>query len=180
MQATDLIALLISLAAFLVSVYNLAINLHRQWLMKQIDVRMECQRRFDSILEDMANAPEDHIHVKSLYLRYWELQLVQFNCWMEKLLRDDTYMYWMSRRFLEYHVNLSIGGIDYREGWAYAKKMLYDKNFIKFIDLVLEGRPSDAYDFGKKLTGRERRFRIDDYQHQFEETKKELTASRQM
>src|SRR4051794_721938 len=129
----ELIPVIVSVAALGVSVYTLAINLHRQWVMKQIDVRMECQRRFDLILEDMSNAKNNRGHVKSLYLRFWELQLVQFNCWKEDLLRPDTYMYWMSRRFIEHQVNVPIHGMDYRDGWQYAKRMLYDKNFIKFM-----------------------------------------------
>jgi hypothetical protein len=174
MQITDLISVTISFIALGIAIYSLVINLHRQWVMKQIDVRMECQRRFDSILDDMSNAPDDEVHINSLYLRFWELQLVQFNCWMEGLLRDDTYMYWMSRRYREREVKEPVHSVTYPDGWQHAKKMLYDKNFITFMDLVVSGKPSEAYRFGKKLTRKARKFQIDAFQEQFEETKKEF------
>ena len=88
---------------------------------KIIDVTINCQKRFDTIVwESVRLINEGKVEVEEYYERYWNLQLEQFQYWKLGFINDEIYKYWMSARFKEWNQNKSIGEISYQDGWHKA------------------------------------------------------------
>jgi len=130
---------------------NVWLTLGRNREVKSMDVAIECQNRFMDTVYDARSLVEDgKMGDHSYYLRFWNLQIDQYQYWALGYVKTDIYRYWMRCRFREWSHNKTLDRMDYRQGWEFAIEQLSPPlGFIEFMTKVFNGSIENALD-GKK------------------------------
>jgi hypothetical protein len=138
----------INLAAFIAACGTLVLNLNTQWTLKAADVRLSFQKRYEDIEYDFrakvnaaATPTEQRELARVYYQRFWGLQMDQFEAWLEGLVPDRTYRYWVTLRESSARTTNTVGGVPHEEGRRIAQDSLgsreFEQHFWAFIDKVL-------------------------------------------
>lgn len=93
---------------------------------KTVDVMLQCQKRYDKIVWDMKErVKKGERETDAFYDRFWNLQLEQFQYWVNGFINDKTFLYWLSCRHNEYNQPdvFGIGENSYRNSFdIFVKK----------------------------------------------------------
>lgn len=121
--------------------------------LKQIDVQMKCQERYEKLQFDVLPSVEDRIGKENAYYqRYWSLQFEQFQYYIGGFISDQIYLSWLRFRKMNAESNATVGNESYNDAWARIRESYLetDKRFVALIDSAHNGSiPSDA----KQLKG---------------------------
>ena len=139
----------IQIAALGVTCAIFVYNANVLWFLKQRDVTLTFQQRFDDLVGTISKEAEDGHDPTDCYFRFWTLQEEQFEAWMDGLIPDKTYRVWMLYRAYEAGHKLRPGKqlterMSYQDGWAAVKDHFREEGFVEFINTILKGGDAAA------------------------------------
>ena len=146
-------ALVISLAAFVLSLLSLTVTRKRQHEMKTIDLMRSFQDRYDKLVFEAADQVKNGEEAERFFYRYWNLQLEQYEYWKQGYIDDRVYAYWMAFRRAEYKEDEKLfkrhPAATYKQGWEKAKELLKLDlhpigDFQEFIEEVFDKNDKNA------------------------------------
>jgi hypothetical protein len=119
-----------------------------QYQMKNIDLLIYFQKRYDDVAYDMKGRVGKEYKPEDYYHRFWDLQFEQYQYWRLGLIRQDIYSSWMGVRLSDWKRDEDLGGMKYRQGWEEAQRYLsngstnnpkYYDDFVKFMNAIHDG-----------------------------------------
>jgi hypothetical protein len=130
-------------------------NLETQKFLKQIDALNACCLRYDQLMVLRLNLESDTLsktdseikkEVSGFYIRYWELQHLQFIFWERSNIEDEIMLSWMRWRHDEWVNNptISRSGITYQEGWKNSESRFNNMEFCTFMNNVFNRGAKEA------------------------------------
>src|SRR5260370_39444036 len=88
--------------AFVATCFTLLYSLKMQRILKSTDVRMAFQSRYESVVYEFKNMVGDDPELARVFFaRFCGLQLDQFHAWIDGLVSDYAYKYWMYIRVID-------------------------------------------------------------------------------
>ena len=125
-------------------------------LLKRSDIHMECNRRFDRIM-DMRDAIErtdaDTREVRAFYRRFWELQFDQYVFWINAWVTDEDMHCWVQWRHGDWVENPVLGreGYAFRQSWHDCRERYMEPGFAQFMDQVFSSGAKMAMQDARNL-----------------------------
>jgi hypothetical protein len=122
--------------------------------MKRADLLMELQERF-SVMAGDKEALDGSVRVfgerrrksaYAFYLRFWNLQLLEFGLWRYGMLPSDTFAHWIVRRLLSFRPGNPERYWDLAplDGWHLVREEFVGTDFRQFIEAaILIGKEVD-------------------------------------
>jgi hypothetical protein len=106
-----------------------------------MDVAIGCQHRYmDTVFDAKMLVKEGKVKGEDYYLKFWNLQIDQFQYWTLGYIETEIYRYWMQCRHRESERNETLGGISYDAGWKLAQEQLCPPPaFVEFMTKVFHG-----------------------------------------
>ena len=137
-------------------------TLENQRLLRRSDLQMECNRRFDRIMDmrDKLEAADGELReVKAFYKRFWELQSDQYQFWINGWVTDEDMFCWVQWRHGEWVENPVLGKDEYsfRQSWHDSRERYMEPGFAEFMDQVFsQGARVAMDDARRRLEARHR------------------------
>jgi hypothetical protein len=104
---------------------------------KAVDVILQCTKRYDDLVwVQKHQVYEKKLPATTYYIRFWNLQLEQFQFWLLGFLSDEIFKYWLTCRFKEWKEDKAEGEVGYKDGWGRAMEVLPRSAFITFMQRV--------------------------------------------
>jgi hypothetical protein len=98
---------------------------------------IEFNRRFDLVLQIKFDVRRSNVDY--FYNSFFSLQRDQFRFWVEGIIPDEVFKYWIASRQRQYDENERLEGIagsDYRSNWDKFKNQCEPDEFIYYFDLA--------------------------------------------
>jgi hypothetical protein len=143
-----LLTALAAIFAVILSIFTFRFSQRRLHEMKTIDLMRSFQDRYDRLVfeDSIDETPEGERH---FYLRYWNLQLEQYQYWKQYLIEDGIFEYWMALRREAYNETMHPFrrklSVPFAKGWEEAKQGLKlglhrGGDFQRFMDHIFTSR----------------------------------------
>ena len=123
-------------------------DFERARLLKEIDIRQYCQKRYDDLAYDAKVRVKSNEDAKGYYKRFWDLQFEQYQYCIDGVIEEAIFETWMASRRREFDENEPVGRMRYKKGWDYmaehfikndhGKKGAYTE-FVAFMNEVFAG-----------------------------------------
>lgn len=111
----------------------------RQRLLKELDLRQNCQNRYDDLAYETKARVKSTNDAKGYYKRFWDLQFEQYQYCKDGLINREIFATWMASRHDEYKDNESVGKMPYQDGWNYMAGHFKKHNheaYAEFVDFM--------------------------------------------
>lgn len=140
-----LAGLILSIVAFGFSLYTLSYNTKKQREMKTIDLKKDYQKRYDELVWDIQSKVKNDNDALKWHERFWNLQLEQYEYWIQGFIDHDEYEYWMEFRRTSYRNKFNPFDdnsitISFEKGWEESveklKLHMHKKRFDDFMDKI--------------------------------------------
>jgi len=143
--------------SFIVAVALFAYFLNKK--LKQIDVQMKCQERFERLKFEVLPSVRNIIGQENAYYqRFWTLQFEQFQYYMNGFISEQIYWSWLRSIEIDAEKNESIGMELYIDAWERVRQdfIVSNQKFVSLIDSVHKGElPSSAQELNKHIKNTE-------------------------
>ena len=113
----------------------LGMNMATTARLKRADILMECNRRYDSLMDTRHNLmavdtpkPED---VNYFYRKFWLFQWNQYTHWCDGHVEDHVFKLWLNSDKERYEEKgwSSIGGVSFKQSWENVSQSLATKGY---------------------------------------------------
>jgi hypothetical protein len=112
---------------------------------KQADVVIHANTRFDALVRAKYEGKDTP---RTYYMRFWSLQLDQFDAWELDLLPNRLYQRWLEQRYIDWRADTTYEGVgrqnqpeslSFQQGWEMVRKewAQNDQRFIGFMEDVM-------------------------------------------
>jgi len=136
----NLVVLGVLIIAILISGYKLVLgrkNLEIIKELKRIEITYDFQKRFELINSEYNSGEKSEVAINSYFLKFWNLQIEQFQYYIKDYIVEDAFLYWMRNNIQNINNHFKIEHITYKEGWERASEIIPNKSFVIMINELI-------------------------------------------
>jgi len=158
----SLVVLGLLISAILIAGYRLVLrnkNLEIIKELKRIEITYDFQKRFESIYSEYNIGKKSDDEINSYFLKFWNLQIEQFQYYIKDYIDEDAFLYWMRHSIKKINNHLKIENITYKEGWEHASEIIPNKRFVIMVnELILITIDDQANSEIKKIVAKYKKY----------------------
>jgi len=158
----SLVVLGLLISAILIAGYRLVLrnkNLEIIKELKRIEITYDFQKRFESIYSEYNIGKKSDDEINSYFLKFWNLQIEQFQYYIKDYIDEDAFLYWMRHSIQKINNPLKIENITYKEGWEHASEIIPNKRFVIMVnELILITIDDQANSEIKKIVAKYKKY----------------------